>query len=243
MVLIYFQSRGGHMRRVPRAPFIQMAKATLSAVLPLLMPVILLGGILTGVGTPTEVSSFAVAYGLVVAGLLYRELGLRRLLDGVIDCAAMSGMILFILAAASSFAWTLTLALFPQKLVALLTSAHQSEWVFMVASIALLIVTGSILEGLPALLILAPILLPIAALVGVSQLHYGIVLVIAMGIGAFAPPVGACFYVTCAIVGTTLERSARAMIPYLIVLVIGILLVAFVPWFTLFLPTRFHLAV
>jgi tripartite ATP-independent transporter DctM subunit len=242
MVLIYFQSRGGHMRRVPRAPFIQMAKASLDAVLPLLMPVILLGGILTGVGTPTEVSSFAVVYGLVVAGLLYRELGLRRLLDGVIDCAAMSGMILFILAAASSFAWTLTLALFPQKLVALLTSSHQSEWVFMVASIVLLIVTGSILEGLPALLILAPILLPIAALVGVSQLHYGIVLVIAMGIGAFAPPVGACFYVTCAVCGTTLERSARAMIPYIIVLVFGILLVAFVPWFTLFLPTKFNLA-
>ena len=242
MVLIYFQSRGGHMRRVPRAPFIQMAKASLGALLPLLMPVILLGGILTGFGTPTEVSSFAVVYGLVVAGLLYRELGLRRLLDGVIDCAAMSGMILFILAAASSFAWTLTLALFPQKLVALLTSAHQNEWVFMVASIVLLIVTGSILEGLPALLILAPILLPIAALVGVSQLHYGIVLVIAMGIGAFAPPVGACFYVTCAICGTTLERSARAMIPYLIVLVFGILLVAFVPWFTLFLPMKFNLA-
>ena len=242
MVLIYFQSRRGHMRRLPRAPFVQMAKASLGAVLPLLMPVILLGGIMTGVGTPTEVSSFAVIYGLVVAGLLYQELGIRPLLKGVIDCAAISGMILFILAAASSFAWTLTMALFPQKLVELLTSAHQREWVFMVASIVLLIVTGSILEGLPALLILAPILLPIAAQVGVSQLHYGIVLVIAMGIGAFAPPVGACFYVTCAICGTTLERSARAMIPYLIVLFVGILLVAFVPWFTLYLPTKFHLA-
>jgi tripartite ATP-independent transporter DctM subunit len=242
MGLIYVQSRRSHLRLLARAPFAQMAQASLSAVLPLLMPIILLGGIMGGVGTPTEVSSFAVVYGLVVAGLVYRELGFRPLLKGVIDCATMSGMILFILAAASSFAWTLTMALFPQKLVELLTSAHQSEWVFMVASIALLIVTGSILEGLPALLILAPILLPIAAQVGVSQLHYGIVLVISMGIGAFAPPVGACFYVTCAICGTTLERSARKMIPYLVVLVIGILLVAFIPWFTLFLPVKFHLA-
>ncbi|HTU02067.1 MAG TPA: TRAP transporter large permease subunit, partial [Candidatus Sulfotelmatobacter sp.] len=236
------QSRRGHLRQLPRAPFAQMAKASANAILPLLMPIILLGGIMAGIGTPTEVSSFAVVYGLLVAGVVYRELGWRRLLKGIIDCATISGMILLILAAASSFAWTLTIASFPQKLVALVTGVHQSEWLFMVVSIILLIVTGSILEGLPALLILAPILLPIAGQVGVSQLHYGIVLVISMGIGAFAPPVGACFYVTCAICGTTLERSAHKMIPYLVVLLIGILLVAFVPWFTLFLPAKFHLA-
>jgi len=206
------------------------------------MPVILFGGILFGVATPTEVSSFAVAYGLVLAGYIYRELGFRAFVRGVIDCAAISGMILFIMSAASGFAWMLTIAQLPQRLVGLLAGARESHWLFLLTSILLLIVSGSILEGLPALLILAPILMPIAADVGVNQLHYGIVLVIAMGIGAFMPPVGVGFYVTCAICETSLESSAREMIPYLVVLGIGILLVALVPWLTLCLPMKFNLA-
>ncbi|HTU03252.1 MAG TPA: TRAP transporter large permease subunit, partial [Candidatus Sulfotelmatobacter sp.] len=128
------------------------------------------------------------------------------------------------------------------RLVSLLSGVHQSHWVFMLASIVLLIVTGLILEGLPALLILAPILLPIAARVGISQLHYGIVLLIAMGIGAFMPPVGVGFYFACAVCETTIEKSSREMIPFIIVLCIGLLIVALVPWFTLFLPARFGLS-
>jgi TRAP-type C4-dicarboxylate transport system permease large subunit len=110
----------------------------------------------------------------------------------------------------------------------------------MLASMALLIVAGSILEGLPALVVLAPILMPIASEVGVNLLHYGIVLLIAMGIGAFMPPTGIGFYVTCAVCETSIEKSARTMIPYFVVLCIGLLLVGAVPWFTLFLPVKFH---
>jgi TRAP-type C4-dicarboxylate transport system permease large subunit len=106
----------------------------------------------------------------------------------------------------------------------------------MIGSIALLIVIGSVLEGLPALIILAPLLLPIAGGIGMSELHYGIVLLIAMGIGAFLPPAGVGFYVACAIMRTDIEGAARAMLPYLAVLVIALLIVAFVPWFTVFLP-------
>ena len=240
MALIYAQSWRSPGLRSPRAGLREMAGAGLAGTLPLLMPVILLGGILFGVATPTEVSSFAVVYGLVLAGVIYRELGLRELVRGLVDCATVSGFILFILAAASSFAWTLTVARLPQRLIALLTGTHQSQGLFMVASIVLLIVAGTILEGLPALLILAPLLMPIAGQVGVNEIHYGIVLVIAMGIGAFMPPVGVGFYVTCAVCGTSIEKSAQAMIPYLIVLCLGLLLVALVPWFTLFLPERLH---
>jgi TRAP-type C4-dicarboxylate transport system permease large subunit len=150
-------------------------------------------------------------------------------------------MVLFILGAASSFAWSLTVANLPHRLVSILSGMHQSQWVFMLASIVLLIVTGLVLEGLPALLILAPILLPIASRVGINQLHYGIVLLIAMGIGAFMPPVGVGFYFACAVCETTIEKSSREMIPYIIVLCIGLLIVALVPWFTLFLPMQFGL--
>jgi tripartite ATP-independent transporter DctM subunit len=182
-----------------------------------------------------------VIYGIVLAGLIYRELGAREFLRCIIDCAAISGMILFILAAASSFSWVLTVAYLPQRLVEILTGVHESQSLFMLGSILLLIVVGSILEGLPALLILAPILMPIAGQVGIRPLHYGIVLLIAMGIGLFMPPIGVGFYVSCAVCETTIEKSTRAMIPFLVVLFLGLLLVALVPWFTLFLPATFHL--
>jgi tripartite ATP-independent transporter DctM subunit len=241
MTLIHFQARRSNAKRLPRASLRQVATAGLGGILPLLMPVILFVGILLGIGTPTEVSSFAVIYGIVLAGLVYRELGAREFLRCIIDCAAISGMILFILAAASSFSWVLTVAYLPQRLVEILTSVHESQWLFMLGSILLLIVVGSILEGLPALLILAPILMPIAGQVGISPLHYGIVLLIAMGIGLFMPPIGIGFYVSCAVCETTIEKSTRAMIPFLVVLFLGLLLVALVPWFTLFLPAAFHL--
>jgi tripartite ATP-independent transporter DctM subunit len=241
MVLIYLQSGRSRVVRTPRASLRQITAATLGGVLPLLMPVMLIGGILLGVGTPTEVSSFAVIYGLVLSVFVYRELGVRAFVRGLIDCAAVSGMILFILSAASSFAWMLTIAQLPQRLVGILGGAHQSQWVFMLASILLLVVAGSILEGLPALLILAPILMPIASQIGVNDLQYGIVLVLAMGLGSHLPPFGVGFYIACAICDTTIEKSARAMIPYAIVLCLGLVLVALVPLFTLFLPSRMHL--
>ncbi|HTU01229.1 MAG TPA: TRAP transporter large permease subunit, partial [Candidatus Sulfotelmatobacter sp.] len=241
MVLIYLQSRRARMARLPRATLRQLAQASAEGGLPLLMPVILIGGILLGVGTPTEVSSFAVVYGLVLSGLVYRQLSLRAFLRSLVDCAAVAGMILFILSAASSFAWMLTTAQLPQRLVRALGGVQQSQWLFMLASIVLLVVAGSVLEGLPALLILAPILMPIASQIGVSDLQYGIVLVLAMGLGSHLPPFGVGFYIACAICGTTIENSARAMLPYAIVLCLGLALVALVPVFTLLLPLRLHL--
>jgi TRAP-type C4-dicarboxylate transport system permease large subunit len=118
----------------------------------------------------------------------------------------------------------------------LLHHVNDSEVICLIGSIVLLIVGGSVLEGLPALNILGPLLLPIAGKIGLSELHYGIVLIIAMGIGAFIPPAGVGFYVCCAIARTPIEEASRAMIPYLVVLILGLLIVAFVPWFTLSLP-------
>ena len=112
---------------------------------------------------------------------------------------------------------------------------------FLIGSILLLVVAGSLLEGLPALNVLAPLLLPVATQIGISPLHYGIVLVIAMGIGAFMPPAGVGFYVCCAIQRTEVELASRAMVPYLVVLLVGLLVVAFVPALTLVLPHAFGL--
>lgn len=236
MILIYFRARWAKTPTTSRASLQTMAQSGLAAIPALVMPVLLFGGIIYGIATPTEVSTFAVIYGLFLAVLIYRELSLRELLRTLIDSATLSGMVLFILATASAFSWMLTVARLPQRLVELLHSFNDSSAIFMIGSVVLLILTGSLLEGLPALNVLAPLLLPIAGQIGINELHYGIVLVIAMGIGAFMPPAGVGFYVCCAIQRTHVEEASRAMLPYLGVLVAGLLIVAFVPWFTLLLP-------
>jgi tripartite ATP-independent transporter DctM subunit len=239
MAMIYGRARWSRTPRVSRSSLRAMLRAGRSAILPLLMPVALFAGILLGVATPTEVSGIAIFYGLILAVGLYREMDLRDFLRVLIDSAVLAGMVLFILAAAQGFSWILTMAYVPQRLVELLHGVHDSMPLFLVGSVILLIVAGSLLEGLPAINILAPLLLPIAEQIGVNRLHYGIVLIIAMGIGAFLPPTGVGFYVCCAVARTDIESASRAMIPYLAILIVGVLIVTFVPWFTLFLPEAF----
>jgi tripartite ATP-independent transporter DctM subunit len=211
-------------------------RAVPGAILPLAMPVAMVAGIRFGVATPTEVSSFAVLYGLVLSVLVYRALPVRRVFALATECAATAGMVLFVLASAQSFAWVLTAANLPQHLVGLLDTAGRSATVFLIGSIVLLILIGSLLEGLPALIILAPLLLPIAAGLGIDGVQYGVVLILAMGVGAFMPPVGIGFYVACAVAESRVEAAARTMLPYLVVLVLGIVLIAFVPGITLAVP-------
>jgi tripartite ATP-independent transporter DctM subunit len=239
MVLISLRARAAGTPRLPRAPLATILRAGLGAVLPLVMPGALLAGILFGVATPTEVAAFAVVYGLILAIVVYREMDWQNFLRTVIDTAALTGVLLFIFAAASAFSWTLTVAYLPQRLVEILHAAGNSTVIFMVGSIVLLIVIGILLEGLPSLNVLAPLLLPIAAKLGLSQLHYALVLIIAMGVGGFMPLAGVGFYVCCAIMRCDIEAASRAMIPYLVVVLIGLLIVAFVPWFALFLPNYF----
>jgi TRAP-type C4-dicarboxylate transport system permease large subunit len=114
-----------------------------------------------------------------------------------------------------------------------------STAIFMVGSIVLLIVVGVLLEGLPSLNVLAPLLLPIATKIGLSGIHYALVLIIAMGVGGFMPLAGIGFYVCCAIMRSDIEKASRAMVPYLAVILVGLLIVAFVPWLSLFLPHYF----
>lgn len=239
MALIYLRARAGGAPRTPRASASVIARAGLGAILPLLMPGSLLAGILLGVATPTEIAALAVVYGLLLSGVVYREMDLRGLIRIVLDTAALTGVLLFIFAAASSFSWTLTVAYLPQRLVSLLQTVGDSQAIFMICSILLLILVGVLLEGLPSLNVLAPLLIPIAGKLGLSELHYALVLIIAMGIGGFMPFAGVGFYVCCAVMRCNIETASRAMLPYLAMLIAGLLIVAFVPWLTLALPHYF----
>jgi len=239
MTLIYLRARAANAPRTPRASTGVIARAGLGAILPMLMPATLLAGILMGFATPTEIAAIAVVYGLLLSGLVYREMNFQGFVRIAIDTAALTGVLLFIFAAASSFSWTLTVAYLPQRLVMLLQSVGDSQIIFMICSIVLLILVGVLLEGLPSLNVLAPLLIPIAGKLGLSELHYALVLIIAMGIGGFMPFAGVGFYVCCAVMRCDIETASRAMFPYLMVLLAGLLIVAFVPWFTLALPHYF----
>jgi tripartite ATP-independent transporter DctM subunit len=235
MVLIYSRS-GERAGRTRKAPLSEICSAGLSAIPALVAPLILIGGIVSGIATPTEVSSTAVVYALVLAVLFYRALSMRQFWRVMAATSAQAGMVLFITSTASTFSWSLTLAKMPQRIAALFSLLHGSVWMFMLATIVTLIVMGALLEGLPALLIFGPLLLPLAPAFGINPLQYGIVLIIAMGLGAFSPPIGVGMFVTCSICNTSMEDAAAHMVPYLVVLIVGLLLVAFVPWFSLVAP-------
>jgi tripartite ATP-independent transporter DctM subunit len=236
MVLNYLLSRHGNMASVPRATAAELLRATGGAILPLVMPVIMVIGIRFGIATPTEVSSVAVLYGLILAFAIYRAVGLKALYQIAVESCLLAGMVLFIIAAAFSFAWTLTAANLPANLAMVLHSIGDNRIVFTLGSIVLLIVVGSLLEGLPALIILGPLLMPMASQYGIDIIHYSMIMILAMGVGIFIPPIGIGFYVSCTVSESRLEATSKAMLPYLAVLIVGVLVVAFVPWFTLAVP-------
>lgn len=198
-------------------------------------------GVTSGIATSTEVSAFAVAYALIVGGLAFRELSARSVLRLFVRSASMAGSILFIVAAASSVSYALTIQQIPQQLSGFMMELGHRFGAdgFVLASTLLMIAFGAILEGAPALIIFGPLLTPIALQLGVSPLHFGTVMVVAMGFGLFSPPVGLGLFATCSITGTELKDVVRPMAKYLAVLFVALLVLVFVPAFSLWLPARF----
>ncbi len=198
-------------------------------------------GVTSGIATSTEVSAFAVAYALVVGGLAFRELSMRSVLRLFVRSASMAGSILFIVAAASSVSFALTIQQIPQQLSGFMMDLGHRFGAdgFVLASTMLMIAFGAILEGAPALIIFGPLLTPIALQLGVSPLHFGTVMVVAMGFGLFSPPVGLGLFATCSITGTEVKDVVRPMAKYLAVLFVALLVLVFVPAFSLWLPARF----
>ena len=198
-------------------------------------------GVTSGIATSTEVSAFAVAYALIVGGLAFRELSARSVLRLFVRSASMAGSILFIVAAASSVSFALTIQQIPQQLSGFMMDLGHRFGAdgFVLASTLLMIAFGAILEGAPALIIFGPLLTPIALQLGVSPLHFGTVMVVAMGFGLFSPPVGLGLFATCSITGTELKDVVRPMAKYLAVLFVALLVLVFVPAFSLWLPARF----
>lgn len=242
IVVIVIGGKGRTVSPISALSRAQLIRVTGGAVLALGMIAIIFGGILGGIATPTEVSAFAVVYALIAGGVAFRQMSLRSLYRLFVNSAALSGMILFIIAAAQAIAYILTEQQIPQQMATLMVglATTYGTWVFLIVAIVFLIIMGSVLEGAPALIIFGPLLIPIGTQLGINALHLGILLIIAMGLGLFAPPLGVGLYTACAVGKVPLERVARPIVKYLIILAIALLIIAFVPWMTTALPHAVH---
>lgn len=229
-IIAWYRSRGEDLSRIERPSTRRIARTFAIAIPALLLPVAIRMFVAEGVATATEVSTLAIAYVIVIGALFYRSFEPARLVRMLSDTAALSGAILLIIGAASAMAWSLTTSGFSRDLVDLVSAAPFGVAGFIVLSILIFIVLGSVLEGIPAIVLFAPLMFPIARGLGVHDVQYAMVVILAMGIGLFAPPFGVGYYAACAIGNVNPDAGLRKIWPYMTALLIGLLLVAAFPW-------------
>ncbi|WP_022982283.1 TRAP transporter large permease, partial [Ideonella sp. B508-1] len=216
-----------------RAPLRVVGRTLIVALPALLLPVLIRTAVVEGVATATEVSTIGIAYAVCAGLLIYRRFDWRRLYPMLVDTAALSGAILFIIGTATSMSWALTQSGFSHGLAAMMSAVPGGKVGFLLISIVCFTVLGSVLEGIPAMVLFAPLLFPVARAVGVHEVHYAMVIILSMGVGLFAPPFGLGYYAACTIGRVHPDAALRTIWPYLGVLLLGLLLVAFVPWFSI----------
>ena len=210
-----------------------VGRAFLYAIPGLVLPLLIRYFVVDGIATATEVSVVGIIYTLLIGVFVYREFKWRTLFPTLVDTVSLAGAILLIIATATAMGWALTQSGFAQQLADILGHAPGGAVGIMLLSIVMFIVLGSVLEGIPAMVLFGPLLFPVAKAAGINEVHYAIVAVLAMGVGLFSPPLGIGFYAASAIGKANPENVVRPMLPYLGVLILGLLIVAFVPWISL----------
>ncbi|MFS8087090.1 MAG: TRAP transporter large permease subunit, partial [Acidobacteriota bacterium] len=217
----------------------QFLSALGDGVIAMVMPVIIFGAIFGGITTVTEAAVVAVLYAAFVGLAVYRRFGVRDLPAIFLASTINTAMIMLLVGVATVFSWILTVERVPQAVAELVLGISSAPWVFLLVSNIIFIVFGAILEGLPAMIVFVPVMYPIALQLGIDPLHYGILVIASIGIGIFLPPIGVGLFIACAIGKMNIMDAARNMVPYLGILFLGLLVVTFVPWFTLVLPQVF----
>jgi len=230
--LAWWRSRGEDMSGVRRASKREVGRALLISLPALVLPFLIRAAVVQGVATATEVSTIGIAYSVVAGLLLYRRFDWGRLYPMLVETACLSGAILFIIGTATGMAWALTQSGFSRSLAQAMASVPGGAHGFMAISVVVFVILGSILEGIPAIVLFGPLLFPIAKALGINDVHYAMVVVLAMGVGLFAPPFGVGYYAACAIGKVSPDAAMRRIWPYMGALILGLVLVAAVPWFS-----------
>ncbi len=231
-LIAWRRSRHDDVSHVRRASPAEIGRALLIAVPALALPFLIRAAVVEGVATATEVSTIGIAYSVLAGLLLYRRFDWGRLYPMLIETACLSGAILLIIGTATGMAWALTQSGFSRQLALTMSAVPGGAAGFMAISVVAFVVLGSILEGIPAIVLFGPLLFPIAKTLGINDVHYAMVVVLAMGVGLFAPPFGVGYYAACAIGRVSPDAAMRRIWPYLGALIAGLVLVAAVPWFS-----------
>ena len=228
-LLVYWRSRAEDLSHVTRASGKQICAALLIALPALALPFVIRAAVVEGVATATEVSTIGIAY-CVLAGLVfYRRFDWRKLPGLLVETASLSGAILLIIGTATAMAWALTQSGFSHQLAEAMSRVPGGQAGFIAITIVAFIILGSILEGIPAIVLFGPMLFPIAKALGIHPVHYSMVVVLSMGLGLFAPPFGVGYYAACAIGKVHPDKGMREILPYIAALFAGLLIVAAVP--------------
>lgn len=241
VLLVYVQARRSGIAPDAALSARELLRALWRSLLPLLTPVIILGGILGGVVTPTEAAVLGVLYALALGIFVYGEITPKDLVPILVNTASLTGMIMLLVGTASLLSWIFAAEGIPQILSGWMLAVSIHPMPFLLMTIVVFVVLGAVLEGLPAVIILAPIFFPVVSRFGIDPLHYGIVVIASLGVGLFLPPLGLGFFIACGLGKVNVETAARAYVPYLVVLLAGLIVVAFVPWLTLILPKLMNL--
>ena len=232
-MVVWWRYRSDDLSHVRRATGKEVLRTFIVAVPAIALPFVVRAAVIEGVATATEVSTLGVVYSVLAGLLIYRQFDWRRLLPMLIETAALSGAILLIIGAATGMAWALTQSGFSRSLATAMTGLPGGSISFIAISILAFIILGSVLEGIPAIVLFGPLLFPIARAVGVHEVHYAMIVVLAMGIGLFAPPFGVGYYAACAISRIRPDEGMKPIVGYMIALLVGLIIVAAVPWISI----------
>jgi tripartite ATP-independent transporter DctM subunit len=229
-VVVWLRYRREDLSHVRRATASQIGRALLVAAPAVVLPFLIRAAVVQGVATATEVSTLGIAYSILAGALFYRQMQWRRMVPMLVETAALSGAILFIIGTATGMAWSLTQSGFSATLAQAMGSLPGGAAGFLAISIIAFVILGSVLEGIPAIVLFGPLVFPIARQMGVHEVHYAMVVVLAMGVGLFAPPFGVGYYAACAVGRIDPVKGMRPIVGYLCALIAGLALVAAVPW-------------
>jgi len=232
-LVVWRRYRNEDLSHVQRASLGTIASAFLVALPAIALPFVIRAAVVGGVATATDVSTIGIIYSALAGLLIYRKFDWRRLYPMLTETAALSGAILLIIGAATGMAWALTQSGFSTSLASFMTHMPGGAPMFLAVTIVAFIVLGSVLEGIPAIVLFGPLLFPIAKQVGVHEVHYAMVVILAMGIGLFAPPFGVGYYAACAISRIHPDEGIKPMLGYMLALLIGTILIAAVPWISI----------
>ncbi|MBA2961368.1 MULTISPECIES: TRAP transporter large permease subunit [Ramlibacter] len=228
--VVWWRYRGEDLSRVRRYGKGEIGRFLLVALPAIALPFVIRAAVVEGVATATEVSTIGIAYSVLVGVFIHRQFDLRRLKPMLVETASLTGAIIFIVGCATAMAWGLTQSGFSQDLAMLMKAMPGGAIGFMAVSIVAFVVLGSVLEGIPAIVLFGPLLFPIAKAVGIHEVHYAMVVIFAMGIGLFAPPFGVGYYGACAISKIHPDEGLPHIGGYMAALFAGLVVVAAIPW-------------